>query len=166
MSPRTALLVLLAFTSALFVSGCATPYDIGNADVRVTPQEAVNDMPRRLDRHVAWGGKITAVKNLPNKTELEAVAYPFDSRNRPDEDAAPSGRFIVIHPGYLEPADYAPGRLITVVGTVNEARHGKVGEASYVYPVVTATKLQLWPKPSAENKEPRIHFGVGVGIIR
>lgn len=150
-----------------WLAGCATaPYDIGKADTGVTPQQAANDLPRLLGRDIAWGGKIAATKNLKDKTEIEAVAYPLDSGNRPDEDAKPIGRFIVVHPGYLEAADYAPGRLITVVGRVNEVRQGKVGEAQYIYPVIRTEALQLWPRPDAARNEPRIHFGVGVGIIR
>lgn len=157
--------VLLLFSALL--AGCAgVPYDIGKADARITPPQAVNDLPRLLDRDIAWGGKIAAVKNLKASTELEVVAYPLDSNNRPDEDSKPNGRFIVVQPGYLETADYAPGRLVTVVGPVNEVRQGKVGEAQYTYPVIKSKALHLWPKPDAERNEPRIHFGVGVGITR
>ena len=120
---------ILALTAGALLAGCATPYDIGKADTRVTPQQAVNDLPRMLGRDIAWGGKITAVKNLKDRTEIEAVAYPLDASNRPNEDAKPMGRFIVVHPGYLETADYSSGRLITVVGAVNEVRQGNVGEA-------------------------------------
>jgi outer membrane lipoprotein len=166
MNLRTALVVSLLVGSTLLASGCATPYDIGNADPRVTPVEAAKDVAGMLNHTVAWGGLIAAAKNLKDKSEIEVVGYPLDSENRPDPDAKPTGRFLVIQPGYLETADYAPGRLITVVGTVTETRHGTVGEAKYIYPVVVAGKLQLWPKASAERRDPSIHFGIGVGIIR
>ena len=165
MSRRTALAVSLLIGSTLLANGCATPYDIGSADPRVTPVEAAQDVAGMLNHTVAWGGLIAAAKNLKDKSELEVVGYPLDSENRPNHDAKPTGRFLVIQPGYLETADYAPGRLITVVGTVTETRRGTVGEAKYVYPVVVATKLQLWPKPSADRHEPSFHFGIGVGII-
>jgi outer membrane lipoprotein len=165
MSRRIALSVSLWIGSALLVSGCATPYDIGNADPRVTPVEAAKDVAGMLNHTVAWGGLIAAAKNLKDKSELEVVGYPLDSERHPDSDAKPTGRFLVIQTGYLETADYAPGRLITVVGTVTETRSGTVGEAKYIYPVVVATKLQLWPKPSTDRREPSFHFGIGVGII-
>lgn len=165
MSRRNALAVSLLIGSTLLVSGCATPYDIGNADPRVTPVEAAKDVAGMLNHTVAWGGLIAAAKNLKDKSEIEVVGYPLDSENRPNQDAKPTGRFLVIQPGYLETADYAPGRLITVVGTVTETRSGTVGEAKYVYPVVVATKLQLWPIPSVDRREPSFHFGIGVGII-
>ncbi len=166
MNHRFSSILLLLTASAWLLSSCATPYDIGQADPRVTPQEAAKDVKGMLNHTVAWGGAIAAAKNLKDKTELEVVAYPLDSTHRPNPEAQPTGRFIVIQGGYLETADYAPGRLITVVGTVSETRQGTVGEAAYVYPIVAADKLQLWPKPTSEAREPRFHFGVGVGIIR
>jgi outer membrane lipoprotein len=166
MNHRTALAFSLLMGSMLLVSGCATPYDIGNADPRITPVEAAKDVPGMLNHTIAWGGLIAATKNLKDKSEIEVVAYPLDSENRPNRDASPTGRFLVIQSGYLETADYAPDRLITVVGTVTETRTGTVGEAEYVYPVVAASRLRLWPRPSLERREPSFHFGVGVGIIR
>ena len=161
-----ALTVTLLITGMLLVAGCVTPYDIGGADRRVTPSEAAKDVAGLLNPHVAWGGEIAAVKNLKNTTELEVVGYPLDSLNRPERTAAPIGRFILIQSGYLETVDYAPGRLITAVGMVKETRRGSVGEANYLYPLLMAEKLQLWPRPVAERREPTVHFGIGVGISR
>ena len=166
MTGRSTLAVSGLIVSLLLVAGCATPYDIGNADPRVTPVEAAKDVAGMLNHTVAWGGLIAAAKNLKDQTELEVVGYPLDTENRPDSNAAPTGRFLAIQPGYLETADYAPGRLITVVGTVTETRRGTVGEAPYVYPVVAASQLRLWPKPTGDRREPGFHFGIGVGIIR
>ena len=166
MRSHAAVFASLSFVGLLLVGGCATPYDIGNADARVTPTEAAKDVPGMLNHTVAWGGLIAAAKNLKDKTEIEVVAYPLDSENRPNPDASPTGRFIVSQSGYLETADYAAGRLITVVGTVTEARTGTVGEAKYVYPVVRASKLNLWPQAYGERRKSNIHFGIGVGIIR
>lgn len=162
---RAALIISMLIAAAL-LGGCATPYDIGNADARVTPAEAAKNVPGMLNHTVAWGGLIANAKNLKDKSELEVVAYPLDSDNAPDSSAKPTGRFIVVQPGYLETADYAPGRLITVVGTVTETRTGTVGEAKYVYPVVVASKLQLWPRPYRDRRDSNIHFGIGIGIIR
>lgn len=165
MSHRTALAISLSIMSMLLIGGCTTPYDIGNADPRVTPVEAAKDVAGMLNHTVAWGGLITASKNLKDKSELEVMGYPLDSEHRPDHNAKPTGRFLVIQSGYLETVDYAPGRLVTVVGTVMETRTSTVGEAKYVYPVVTASKLRLWPKLSSSRGEPSFHFGIGVGII-
>jgi hypothetical protein len=121
MHSHAAVFVSLSLVSLLLVGGCATPYDIGNADARVTPTEAAKDVPGMLNHTVAWGGLIAVTRNLKDRTEIEVVAYPLDSQNAPDRHAAPTGRFIVVQTGYLETADFAPGRLITVVGTATES---------------------------------------------
>jgi len=163
---RIAVLVTVSLGALALLSGCATPIDVGQAERNVTPREAAQNVALVKDRPVAWGGTVVNGKNLATSTQFEVLAYPLDGNNRPKADAAPLGRFIVVHPGYLETADYAPGRLITVVGPVTETRTGKVGEAQYVYPVVNADRLHLWPQQSQAPAEPRIHFGIGIGIIR
>jgi outer membrane lipoprotein len=158
--------LLLAGTLAV-LGGCATaPLDIGAADRHVTPRAATENVAAVRDRTVAWGGVIVVTKNLKDSTQIEIVSYPLDDSNRPRTDATPTGRFLAMQSGYLETADYAPGRIVTVVGKVTETRTGTVGEAPYVYPVVAATNVHLWPRPRTERPDTTFHFGIGVGIIR
>lgn len=158
--------ICFAFFLPALLGGCATAYDVGNAELTLTPQQAAAAIDRARDRTVAWGGVIVDARNLADRTQLELLAYPLDCRNRPDRDAQPVGRFLALHPGYLETADYKPGRLVTAVGKVTETRTGTVGEARYVYPVLSVTALKLWPTEQQEATQPRFHFGVGVGVTR
>ena len=75
-------------------------------------------------------------------------------------DKPAQNRFVVRHAGYLETMVYAPGREITVIGTLQDVEEGKVGDASYRFPVLKADKIYLWPL--GENS--RVRFGVGVGV--
>lgn len=156
----------VTLVAVLLLGGCATAFDIGGADTTLTPQQAASAIDATRDKTVAWGGMIVDARNLADRTQLEVLAYPLDDRNRPDRDAKPTGRFLAVHPGYLETADYKEGRLVTVIGTIVESRTGTVGEARYVYPVVNVTGLRLWPTAQQEAAEPRFHFGIGVGITR
>ncbi|MHB8622787.1 MAG: Slp family lipoprotein [Sulfuricaulis sp.] len=165
MNHRMVLAIPVMLIGMLLIDSCATAYDIGNADPSVTPVEVTKDVAGMLNHSVAWGGLIIASKNLKDKSELELVGYPLDSEHRPNRDARSIGRFLVIQPGYLETADFASGRLITVVGTVMETRTDTVGQTKYVYPVVIASKLHLWPKLSTGGDDSTFHFGLGVGII-
>ncbi len=166
MNRRVTFHFLLLIAAGLLATGCATPFDIGTADRRTTPQEAVADFAAVRNRTVAWGGVIMAAKNLKQNTQFEVLGYPLDSDNRPDRNARPLGRFLIVHPGYFETGDYAPGRRVTVVGKVTETRTGTIGEALYTYPVVAAERLHLWPREYRERREPNFHIGIGVGIIR
>lgn len=167
MTRRASVCTLLCLIASLAFGGCATPaFETGTADKSITPREAAGDIARLRHTTVAWGGVIVAGKNLKEVTQLEVLGYPLDHDNRPQTDAEPVGRFILVHPGYLETADYAPGRQITVVGKLSETRDGTVGEAPYVYPVVAASRIHLWPRERRERTESSIHFGIGIGIIK
>ncbi len=167
MRGRTVFVGMLLIGAALMMTGCATAFDIGKADRTLQPREVAQNPAIAAHREVAWGGMVVNGKNLTDNTQFEVVAYPLDDDNRPKTEAGPLGRFIVIHPGYLETADYAPGRLLTAVGTVSGTRSGKVGEADFVYPVVSASRLKLWPAETRQrSSEPSFHFGIGIGIIR
>jgi outer membrane lipoprotein len=166
---RSALIpALFALATALLASSCATPvFEVGSDVDRVsTPREAVLDPATVRNRAVAWGGLIVSTVNLKDVTQIEIVGYPLDDSNRPRRGVDPVGRFIVLHPGYLETTDYASGREITVVGKVSGTRTGKVGETSYVYPVLETSRVQLWPKPEKDRPDSSIHFGIGIGVTR
>jgi outer membrane lipoprotein len=159
------LLVAVLLAPAL-LAGCATsPFSdqvMQRANRTITPTQVSRGPDRRGGLEVLWGGVIAASRNLADSTELTVVAYPLDYAARPDLEAPSTGRFVLRRPGYLEPADFAPGRTLTAFGPVTGLQTGQVGERSYVYPVVEARQLHLWP---AFYSQPQVYFGVGVGII-
>jgi outer membrane lipoprotein len=112
---------------------------------------------------VEWGGTILEVRNLRRSTEIEVLAYPLDAGGRPDRDRSPRGRFIVVSGGFLEPAEYAPGRELTAYGPLSGVREGAIGEAGYRYPTLEAESLHLWPRGRGDRGS-NVRFGVGIGI--
>lgn len=164
MLQRRLRMMCLYLCGVVLLHGCATPLDIGAADRKLTPQQALAEIETVRNHTVAWGGVIVSAKNLADKTQFEILAYPLDENNRPNHAATPLGRFLAYHAGFLETTDYKVGRLVTVIGTLTETRTGNVGEAQYIYPVITATRIHLWPVESPSSGEPRFHFGVGIGI--
>lgn len=151
----------------LVLAGCATKpkFDLSDVDLNVTPTQATAQIDGVRGRKVQWGGTLISTRNLKDSTELEVLAYPLDDAGRPRLRETALGRFLALQTGYLESADYAPGRLVTIVGRIQGTRAGRVGEADYTYPILAVEQLHLWPKPE-EQTEPRFHFGVGVGIFR
>lgn len=156
-------LVLLLLTP-LWLTGCATAPDfrLDGVDRGLTPPQAVHEEAR--ERRVFWGGTLIATHNLQDVTHLEVVAYPLDPDGWPELSAEPRGRFIIEHRGFLEPAKYAPGRQITVVGTIITTVHGKVGASDYTYPVVLPEQFHLWPVDWEQRSRPQVRFGIGIGI--
>ena len=148
----------------LLLSACAgsPSYDRYGADGALTPQSVAASPQLATGKQVLWGGVILKTVNLKNRTQLEVLAYPLGSDERPRIDDVPLGRFILEQDGYLEPANYANQRQITVVGTVAGTLPGKVGDADYNFPVVTAKQHTLWSRYRGDTRS-NIYFGIGVG---
>jgi outer membrane lipoprotein len=145
----------------LLLSACASGpgFDSGGVDRSLTPRGVIAEPQMARGKQVLWGGSIIRTTNLKDSTQMEVLAYPLDSNERPQSESDPLGRFIVEQSGFLEPESYAEGRLVTVIGTVSGNRAGRVGESEYVFPVVGARQIHLW----TENKGGGVSFGVGVG---
>jgi outer membrane lipoprotein len=139
-------------------------YDERQVNLAVTPRSAVAELEMVRDQNVLWGGVILNTVNTKSMTRLEVLAYPLDSSQMPLRDRDPLGRFLLQKQGFLEPATYAEGRLITTTGTVVGTDDGQVGGMEYIYPVIEAGDIYLWPRHSEETNRSRVHFGVGVGI--
>lgn len=153
-----------ALVLALFSACASAPkFDLTGVDPALTPGRAATNIETVRSQRAVWGGVIVASRNLKDATQIEVLGYPLDRNNKPKQNDPPQHRFLVMHPGYLETADYAQGRLLSAVGTVAGTQEGKVGDARYVYPVLNATRLHVWPRESyARQSEPQIRFGVGV----
>lgn len=149
----------------LLLAACAQlpKFDTTGVDKSLMPTHVSSDIKNTKGRTVIWGGTILSGKNLKDTTRLEVLAYPLDSDNWPERDQKPLGRFILSQKGYLETADYANGRVITLIGTVSAVEDGKVGKSPYTYPVIEARQLHLWHK-SNQKSGTRFHFGVGVVV--
>lgn len=147
------------------LAACATgpKLDTAGVDKRITPGLPTRDILALQGSRVQWGGTIVESTNLADATQIEVLGYPLDASGRPEPESPALRRFLVMKKGYLETADYAPGRLVTVVGPIMAAREGRIGKSEYLYPVVEAQQLFLWPKASLFS-EPQFHFGIGIGI--
>ena len=158
---------VLFIALVLFVAGCATapPIDMANTDPSMTPDRAVADPDMARGQRVAWGGTVVNTRNLKEVTEIEVLGYSLAKNGRPEITGNPQRRFLLVHPGYLEPADYRSGRVVSVTGVVGSNRQGTVGEAPYVYPVLQAEQIYVWPINEEVRRNPNVNFGIGVGVI-
>lgn len=138
--------IVVLTLAVLLLSACASgpKYETSGINLHVTPAQAVNEITSLRGISVLWGGIIIASINLKDDSQLEILAYPLDSSQRPDLSQKPLGRFLARQSGYLELADYTQGRLLTVLGQLQDRSIGKVGESEYYYPVVRVDKHYLW----------------------
>lgn len=165
-TPATSLARLFALGFLLVLSACASkPFEVqGMLDER-TPDQVVaaEAASAESDGTVMWGGVLVGSTNLEAETQFEVLGYPLDGQQRPLRGKKPQGRFLIVVDGYVETLDYADGREVSVTGTLEGVRSGKVGEATRRFPVVRADQYHLWPLKSG-SESPRFSFGLGVGI--
>lgn len=148
------------------LSACAPApiYKATSNAVIASPQQVATTPERYAGGSVIWGGTIVQVKNFPNHSEVELLAYPLDSAQRPKIGDNGNGRFIAVMNGYVEPLDYPAGAPMTVSGKLNGSRAGHVGEARYVFPLISATQSHVWSRDEMQKGRNNVHFGLGLGV--
>ena len=161
------LLIRLALPAALLVLAACAPAPIykttGNA-VLATPAQVAQTPEHYSGNEVVWGGRIVHVSNFQDHSEIELLAYPLDSSQRPRANDSGNGRFIAVLRGYVEPLDYPAGALMTVDGKLNGTRAGQVGQADYLFPLVDVAQSHVWTAEEMQKGRSNVHFGLGVGV--
>ncbi len=110
---------------------------------------------------VMFGGRIIETKASPALSEITVLQLALDSNGHPHNPDQSGGRFIVQAKKFLDPAIYQKDTYLTVVGTIKGSKVGLIGGYRYVYPLVAAIEIKLWPKRMRTS--PAIHLGIGVG---
>ncbi len=155
---------VISLVTVFALMGCgASPLKLDGVSRTITPQ-MVKTNNTYEGKKVAWGGLVIKTDVLKKVTQIEVLAYPLNEDGEPVRNAAAQGRFLINHPGFLEPADYAAGRWISVVGEINHIHLGKVGEAEYTFPVIVAQQLHLWSDSASSDSKTRFHFGIGIRL--
>lgn len=165
--PRLRIVASAVAALAALLAGCASPpFETEGYSEDVAPADVQREPAAHAERDVVWGGEIVRIDNLAERTRLEVIAYPLAARSlRPRTTEQPGARFRVYRDGYLESAEYEPGRALTVRGRVDGVEAGRIGEASYDFPVVEADGLHLWPRAETRAAEPRSRINFGFGVI-
>jgi len=136
---------LVSISCLLWLASCSTypPLPIPQDN---PPLSVVRDnVAAYQGKQVAWGGMILDTQIRENHTHIAILAKPLDSAGAPQEVDQGLGRFIASFSGFRDPAIFAPGRMLTVVGTVAGSEIRKVGEFDYEYVILQAETGRLWP---------------------
>jgi len=156
---------LLSFILIALLTSCASlpEFDMTHVERSLTPEQVVSESTMHKGKIVLWGGTILDTRNLKEITQIEVLAHPLDSDNLPIQKSKALGRFIIQYAGFLEPATYAQGRELTVLGTIVETKKAKIGDSTYTYPVVSSKQLELWA-PYDQRSNTSFHFGIGIRL--
>lgn len=152
---------------AIALAGCASTFpketlrdvnrSLSVAELRRAPEAYLNEK-------VMLGGEILATRPKVGETEIEVLSRPLGDDERPDRTDRSGGRFLIRTQEFLDPAVYANGRRITVVGRVAGAEERPINELPYRYPVISADQLRLWSREAVSPYPyPRYQFGFGFG---
>jgi len=95
---------------------------------------------------VRWGGEILEVLNRKQYTDVVVLRRRLFNDGEPRPDGGEAKRFVARVAGFLEPAEYAPEKRLTVVGELAGLLNLTVGDFEYPHPVVRVEVLHLWPK--------------------
>jgi outer membrane lipoprotein len=103
---------------------------------------------------VLLGGTIVQTVPKTKETEIEVVQKQISSSGEPYLSDKSEGRYLVIVDRFLDPAIYSSGRDVTVAGEVRGSEVRRLGEIDYRYPVIAASELYLWTRPSYAPVQP------------
>ncbi len=107
---------------------------------------------------IILGGTIVSSKNTREGTYIEVIEKPIDYRGRPKDTDKTSGRFIILHEGFLDTAIFSRGRYVTVAGEVLGKKILPLGEIQYSYLFIMSRELHL-VRPGERFP---IRFGIGI----
>jgi outer membrane lipoprotein len=136
MTPAVAVFLLLA--------GCSTTPIPSDVIEQVEPSLTFADAKRAPEQHrgkvFLLGGTVQERNDLLGMTWLRLRDYPLDARNRPRVSSLSEGSFLVTSHPSIDPAQYLPGKWVTIVGrltgTIQSGARGDsvpTFEALYVY---------------------------------
>ena len=155
---------ILVLALSLLVAACAAV--IPREELRDVDPQATYDQVRKAPAAFAghtvhWGGVIHGVRNKPDGTYVEVIQTPLNRRGRPGPLDRTRGRFLVLIPGFADPAVYAAGKPLVVVGTVRGVADLPLDQITYAYPVILGRTVRILEPVG----RPDVHVGIGVGAV-
>lgn len=144
------------------LSACvATPPIVGAPTRSPAPHHAGAYIERYLDVPVLWGGSIVEVRQFDGYAEMEIIAYPLDSSQRPLFDRPDQGRFIAVRAGTIDRSRFSSGRYLTLHGPITGERNATWRGKSVRIAEVDAREIALWP---VDYRFQRNKVAVSIGI--
>jgi outer membrane lipoprotein len=147
-----------------FLSACAAAISeqaMRDIDPNITFRALIMDPDNYRGKSILVGGQILSTAVKEKETWMEVLQQPLDWQKKPKGGDISEGRFLVHFDGFLDPAVYAAGRKITIVGKVEGKKAQPLKEMEYVYPVLKPQEHHLWT--IEEYGGPSFHFGIGIG---
>lgn len=161
-----AVFLLLSFSIFSACGPRVIPEDLERKiEKEITFEEVKKNPDAYKGKRILVGGEIIETRNLQDKTEIEILQKPLGRDHAPLPVDESRGRFLLVHPSFLDPSVFSSGRRVTAVGLVEGGRSERIGQVEMVYPVLQSEHIHLWPPGSGGRTEPSIGIGFGFGAV-
>ncbi len=147
-------LILLALTVLEGCSYAISPEVLRQADRSVTYEQLQENPGRHKGKTIVLGGTIASVLNQKNGAIIEIAEKKLDYWGKPRRTDRSSGLFHVLHPQYIDPLLYAPGRDITVAGEVVGTDDPRAEGGSGLL-LLRSRELKVWPREKLTWDKPQ-----------
>ena len=140
----------------LSVCGCTSVISEGlrrEVSEEITFGQVMENPDAHKGKVIILSGIILDAKNVKEGTLMEILQKPARDNGRPKDDDSTEGRFLGLHPGFLDVAVYGYGREVTIGGEVTGKKSLPLGEIEYTYPVISIKEIYLWP-PRIRRRPP------------
>jgi outer membrane lipoprotein len=161
---RNCFFILGLFFMLLSCTSAISKDQMKTVDPAITFPALLKDPEAYKGKNVLLGGQIVNTQVKEKETWVEVLQKPLDWQQQPKDTDESMGRFLIRFSDFRDPAIYAAGRKITVLGEVLGKKLLPLKELEYSYPVLAPRESHLW-KPE-DSLSPAFHFGIGVGISR
>jgi len=161
---RKGFFCLVSLLALLFACAPIPRQSLKDADSTISSQALLKDPEKYQGKLVLLGGQIMTTTVGQGETWVEVLQHPLNWRQKPEDPDVSYGRFLIRFKDLRDPAVYAKGRMITVLGEVQGQRIMPLQKIEYTYPVLDPRESYLW-KSGAEGGT-FFQFGLGVGISR
>src|SRR5690606_12703316 len=141
----------LGFAAVLCVTmlqlgGCGSVLSrttMDQVDPYVSPEAVLNNPKPFIGQTILVGGTILSAETLQEGTFIEVLTHPTDRRGEPELNEPAVGRFLLLHPGYLDTLIYQEGRRIVAAGRIIGERRMENDETSRAFPLLTPLEVKL-----------------------
>ena len=127
---------------------------------RVTPGSSLATVRQSPADHIGEtllvGGNILGLLPQEGRSYLEVYSWKLDRRGLPLSFDQAGGRFLAVTDRWFDPLAYAPGRFVTLVGTVEGSETHDLGGYDYTYPVLRISEIHRLDTPHHYDGPPRV----------
>lgn len=124
---------------------------LGRVDRTVTFIELAENPEAYLGKHILLGGTIVSAEETVRGTELDIDQLPLDADRRPSDQFASGGRFRAVSPKRLDPADYRPGTMVTLIGEVTGKVVAEYDDEEETSPLLLVREIESWKRLGADR---------------